>query len=187
MVRLAYSRQFNLYGAATSAAPSIGLAQPFWADFDALIGEAYLFTTNNGDVTVTISIRATDINDMPFGLDLVSAVINLQAGVLAGGDGGSNPVYKHTISLPLPIPKNVNYAIVALASSGTPNWCLTFRNTGWEIIYPKDQGSHNYVNQWRRSEDGGATWYLAGGASSWWNFEIYGVAAAVPRSHIIVT
>ncbi|MBA7658967.1 hypothetical protein ES703_66930 [subsurface metagenome] len=179
--RLAYSRQFNMNGATTSAAPGIGLAQPFWADSDSLIDEVYLFTKNNGDVTITISIRETDEDDMPTGSDLVSDIINLQDGVLSGGDDGDYPVYKHTMSLPLVITGSVNYAVVALASAGTPSWWLTFRNTGWKVKYPKDEGSKNYVNRWRRSTDGGVTWVLAGSPVGWWNFELYGVAIAPSR------
>jgi len=175
--RLAYARKFNETGSTTQAAVGIGLAQLFWVDKGAVLSNIYLFTKNNDNITVTVSIRAVDDDDLPTGDDLVSASINLSDGVMAGGYV-TYPVYKHTISLPLSIDKTTYYTIVALASSGTPNWWLTFRNLSWDTgSYPKDEGSDNYVVRYRRSTDGGASWYLAGSPSGQWNFEVYGIYA----------
>lgn len=175
--RLAYSRKFNQYGSHTEAAVGIGLAQLFWVDKDAVLSDIYLFTQNNDVVTAVVSIRKVDGSDLPIGDNLVSAVIDLQNGVLAGGYV-SHPVYKHTISLPLSVDKTTHYAIVALTSYGTPDWWLTFRNTSWDTgSYPKDEGSDNYVVRYRRSTDGGITWVPAGSPTGQWNFEVYGINA----------
>jgi len=184
MERLAYSRQFNSNGATVARAVGQGLAQGFYyPGSDATVGYVYVFTKHNDNINVSVSIRAVDGDDMPILPDLVVTSINLADGVLVGNDyGETNPVYRHTATLPLSISDGVHYAIVLLPTNGTVTHWLTFRTTEWDLgQYEKDESSSNWVNRWRYTQDG-VTWILGGAPTSWMNFEVYGEEAAPPAA-----
>lgn len=175
--RLAYARFFNVYGATTALGSLVAIAQVFWADTPSKIGNVFLFTKNNDNFNVVISIRHVDENDLPLLPDLEAIVINLSDGVLVGGSD-AYPVYKHTAALPVNVGGLSHYAVVARELGDPPNFWLTFRTLGWKPEYPKDEGSKNYVVRYRRSIDGGNTWYPAGSPTGQWNFEVWGVPEA---------
>lgn len=175
--RLAFARFFNVYGATTALGHLVALAQVFWADTASKISNVFLFTKNNDSYNVVISIRHVDDNDLPLLPDLDAIVINLSDGVLVGGSD-AYPVYKHIAPLPVNISGGAHYAVVARELGYPPTFWLTFRTLGWNPIYPWDEGSKNYVVRYRRSIDGGNTWYPAGSPTGQWNFEVWGVPEA---------
>ena len=191
--RIAYSRQFNTYGALYVRAVGTGLAMGFYPTGDKYVGEVYFFTKYIGDLDVTVSLRAVDGEDMPVLPDLVSQVVNLSEGVLVGDNTWeTEPVYRHIASLPLAIEDGVHYQIVLLPTDDTVTFWMTFRNRDWDNeepppIYDKDSGHDNWVNRWRKSADGGITWEVGGGASSWMNFEVWSGIPIFPYRILNIT
>ena len=118
--------------------------------------EAYIFTIGNPDHTLTVSLREVDGANKPTGADLVADTINLQDGVIDGGDGGSYTVYRHTATLPHVMPPLHRYALVTIWGIPRDNVYYRFRETGW--IGDKDEGQAGVVAQFRSSGDPPLTW-----------------------------
>ncbi len=156
-VRYAFGRVFTASGITVRARYPWADAAIF--DNDANITtstEAYIFTLGNPDHTLTVSLREVDALDKPTGPDLVADTINLQDGVIDGGDGGSFPVYRQTATLPHVMPPFHRYALVTIWGIPRDNVYYRFRDTGW--IGAKDAGQTGIVTQWRASGDPPVTW-----------------------------
>ncbi len=156
-VRYAFARLFTATGRTFRARYPWADAAVF--DNDANLThstEAYIFTLGNPDHTLTVSLREVDGANKPTGADLVADTINLQDGIIDGGDGGSYPVYRQTATLPHVMPPFHRYALVTIWGIPRDNVYYRFRDNGW--IGDKDEGQAGVVTQWRASGDPPITW-----------------------------
>jgi len=157
--RFAWARNFSWLGSLRNQVAGTGLATTFQVPTPPVWPyQFHLFSKNKEDVSVRIGIKAVDGDNKPTGPYLSYVTYNLLAGVEDGGDGGANPVYRHTITLPWVFESAGNYALISLTLTGTANWWVDFRRAGW--IGAKDDGTANHVTE-HRTLDAGLSWIYA--------------------------
>ena len=160
LVRYALRRRFTRSGSLFYLYVNYGLAATFAHGPDVTFNhEAYLFTKNNPDLEIRVAIYYADLDDKPTGSELVGQTLNLNDGVIDGGDGGANMVYRHTASLSALLLPNLHYCLVTICTGAAAELWINLRSRGW--LGPTDPGIVNMITGWR-TYDAGLTWVAVG-------------------------
>ena len=170
LVRYAWSRLFTHYGSFIARAAGTGIAATFhitetptWAD------KFHLFSRNRENVSVMVSLYEADDDNKPTGPSLGFVVYNLENGVEDGGDGATDRVYRHIVTIPYIYTPGKNYALVSMTLTNSAQWWINFRRQDW--IGDEDEGTENNVCC-HYSQDAGASWILF--PPSHQNYEYWG-------------
>ncbi len=170
LLRYAWKRQFSRTGSRWPMFLGYGVATTFEHGLALTRSrQAYLFTKNNPDLPIRVSIYLADGADKPTGSELVGQTLNLNDGVIDGGDGGIYPVYRHTADLIALLLPAQRYCLVTISTGDVCQSWSKFRSMGW--LGPRDEGTDNIVAGFR-TLDNGLTWQAANYGK--YNLEMYG-------------
>ncbi|MBA7566888.1 hypothetical protein ES708_08587 [subsurface metagenome] len=169
--RYAWNRLFTRYGAIVARAAGTGLATTFHiVDIPTTAYQIYLFSRNNDNVSVKVSLYAVDAQNKPTGDPLAEKWINLLHGVEDGGDGATDKVYRQTVTMLYNYTPNTNYALVSMTLTNSAEWWINFRRLGW--IGDEDEGSENHIIE-HYTQDAGESWIVF--PPSHQNYEAWGL------------
>ncbi len=139
----------------TGQTTSVGVYSSFWRSQEFLAGSSYTLTSvklflfrSNSPGTITVSIRATDVDGKPTGGDIDSVTGTTDGDTLTGDSGGE--WREIALSAGISITSGVQYAIVIRATSGNSSNKVNWKQDGSPPYYAdgKSGSSSNSGSSW---------------------------------------
>ncbi|MBA7529784.1 hypothetical protein ES705_21983 [subsurface metagenome] len=143
-VRYAWSRVFSRTGTIRIVDAGYKHAPTFQITATPTKSHRFLLFSRNHDATVVlVSLSLVDVTGKPLDSMLAWQTIILSGGVFDDRSDPANPVYIHTVTIPFAYSPGTQYALVQDTQTGSAEWWLRFRSSGWPG--DMDPGEENHV------------------------------------------